>query len=193
MDYPARKAAEVLLKEAETLNPGSWGNHSRVAARCAETIARRCCLNPEKAYVMGLLHDIGRRFGRGHLRHVWDGYRYMMELGYPAVAQICLTHSFNLPELELYIGQQDLEAGELEMLIDALGSAEYDDYDQLIQLCDCLAGSEGVVNMEARMDDVARRYGFYPEEKRQSNYELWNYFTAQCGADLHELLREDER
>ena len=32
----------------------------------------------------------------------------------------------------------------------------------LIQLCDALAGAEGVLEIEARMEDVRRRYGAYP-------------------------------
>ena len=37
---PTRKEAERLLAEAEKCNPGPWGNHSRVAAHCAEKIAQ---------------------------------------------------------------------------------------------------------------------------------------------------------
>lgn len=72
---PTRTEAERLLLEAESCNPGPWGNHSRIVARCAEKIAEACDgLDSEKAYILGLLHDIGRRFGAGHLRHVSDGY-----------------------------------------------------------------------------------------------------------------------
>ena len=52
-------------------------------------------MDAEKAYVLGLLHDIGRKFGVRHLGHVSDGYRFMMSLGYDEAAKICLTHSFN--------------------------------------------------------------------------------------------------
>ena len=58
---PARQEAEALLAEAERCNPGPWGEHSRVAARCAEAIAAACPgLGGEKAYILALLHDIGR-------------------------------------------------------------------------------------------------------------------------------------
>ena len=61
---PTREKAEMLLTEAEKCNPGAWGNHSRVVAHCAEKIARECKdLDPDKAYILGLLHDIGRKFG----------------------------------------------------------------------------------------------------------------------------------
>ena len=56
--YPDRKQAEQILAEAERCNPGPWGNHSRTAAHCAEKIALYSGMDPEKAYVLGLLHDI---------------------------------------------------------------------------------------------------------------------------------------
>ena len=40
-----------------------------------------------------------------------------------------------------------------------------DEYDRLIQLCDSIAGAEGVLDIEERMNDVKRRYGFYPQKK----------------------------
>ena len=74
---------------AEKSNPGPWGNHSRVAAHCAEKIAMECDdMDADKAYVLGLLHDIGRKFGIRHIGHVSDGYSYMMSLGYDEVAQV---------------------------------------------------------------------------------------------------------
>ena len=72
--YPERETAEALLREAESCNPGPWGNHSRIAARCAERIAASAGMETEKAYVLGLLHDIGRKFGVKHLAHGLDGY-----------------------------------------------------------------------------------------------------------------------
>lgn len=87
---PARIKAEELLKEAEACNPGPWGDHSRNVAKCAERIAQHCeGMDPDKAYVLGLLHDIGRRFGVKHLGHVYDGWKYMLELGYDEAARIC--------------------------------------------------------------------------------------------------------
>lgn len=91
---PTRMEAERLLEEAEKYNPGLWGNHSRVAAHCAEKIALGCeGMNPEKSYILGLLHDIGRKFGVSYLKHVSDGYSYMMSLGYDEVAQ-SVPHTF---------------------------------------------------------------------------------------------------
>lgn len=189
---PAREEAERILKEAESCNPGPWGNHSRVVAACAQRIAAHVDgMDPEKAYIVGLLHDIGRKFGIKHLRHVYDGYRYMTELGYDEAARICLTHSFSIQDINIYIGNRDLTDEEEKEIEDALSCVVYDDYDRLIQLCDSLSGTFGAVDMEIRMGDVKRRYGRYPQEKWDKNLALKRLFDEKCGRDIYELLPED--
>ncbi len=127
--FPSREVAEELLKEAETHNIGLWGNHSRNVAICAQKIANACCMDSEKAYVLGLLHDIGRKFGTRHLGHVYDGYKYMLKLGYFQVAKICLTHSFGIKDMYSYIGNFDISLDEQKELENELLTLEYDDYD----------------------------------------------------------------
>lgn len=187
-----RQEAEELLREAEEQNPGPWGDHSRVAAYCAEKIARRCGdLDPDKAYVLGLLHDIGRKFGTRHLGHVADGYAYMRSLGYDEAAKICLTHSFNTRSLADYVGKNDVTEGEWELIAAELASTVMDDYDRLIQLCDSLAGSDRVMDIEERMEDVRRRYGAYPKQKWDTNLGLKAYFEEKTGENLYKLLEKD--
>ena len=189
---PTREEAERLLKEAEGCNPGPWGNHSRITARCAEKIAEACGgMDPEKAYILGLLHDIGRKFGVTHLRHVSDGFTYMTKLGYDEAARICLTHSFNNMTTDEAIGKLDTTEEELELIRSELKKATVDDYDRLIMLCDALAGSEGVMDIEDRMNDVKRRYGNYPQSKWDSNFRLKAYFEQKAHRDLYDLLGKD--
>ena len=189
---PSREEAERIIKEAEAINPGPWGDHCRVAAHCAERIAARCeRMNPDKAYVVGLLHDIGRRFGGRHLGHVADGYSYMMSLGYDEVARICLTHSFNNQSMDGYIGKIDTTEEELALIQTELAKITMDDYDRLIQLCDSLAGAEGVLDIEERMGDVKRRYGYYPEDKWNINLELKKLFEDRMQADLYVVVDKE--
>ena len=187
--YPSVEEAEILLQEAESCNPGPWSNHSRIAALCAKKIAQAAGMEAEKAYVLGLLHDIGRKFGKGHLTHVYDGWRYMQQLGYHDVARICLTHSFSVPTLHVYVGNCDIPQSRQHELEDTLEAISYDDYDRLIQLCDCLAGAEGVVDMEDRMADVKRRYGNYPQEKWDANMALKAYFEEKTGSNIYDLTQ----
>ncbi len=189
---PTREDAEEILKEAEKCNPGPWGNHSRVAAHCAEAIALACGdIDSDKAYIVGLLHDIGRKFGGRHMGHVSDGYSYMMSLGYDEVAKICLTHSFNNKTTDEFIGNFDTTDEELKMVQDALEAAVLDEYDRLIQLCDALAGAEGVLNIEDRMLDVKRRYGSFPQAKWDSNLELKRHFEEKAGKDIYTVVDKD--
>jgi len=189
---PTREEAYRILTEAGKDNPGPWVNHSLVAAHCAEKIAVQCKdLDPEKAYILGLLHDIGRKFGVRHLGHVSDGYRYMMELGYDEAAKICLTHSFNNQMVEEYIGRFDTTEEELQMIRRELAAVKYDEYDRLIQLCDALAGAEGVLNMEDRMEDVKRRYGAYPQDKWERNLALRQHFEEKAGRDIYSVVEKD--
>ena len=56
---PTREEAMALIRDGLSNNPGPWGKHSLTAAHCAEKIAAACGdMDAEKAYVLGLLHDI---------------------------------------------------------------------------------------------------------------------------------------
>ena len=186
--YPDMMEAKALLEEAERCNPGPWANHSRTAAHCAERIAFHSGLCPEKAYVLGLLHDIGRKFGKRHLGHVSDGFSYMMKLDYPDAARICLTHSFNEMTMDGYVGSFDTTEEETELIRTELQKAVPDDYDLLIQLCDAISGPEGVMDIVERMSDVRRRYGTYSRSKWDRNLELKALFEERMHMDLYEAV-----
>lgn len=188
---PSEAMADFLLRAAAVSNPGPWEQHSRYVADCAKRIAGRCPgLDPERAYVYGMLHDIGRKFGVSGLAHVYDGYHYLRDLGYDHAARIALSHSFNRKTLSDYIGAFDIPKSaqsEIEALLDKM---EYDDYDYLIQLCDSIAKADGIVSLEERMNDVKSRYGRYPQEKWDRNMELKAYFEEKMQAELYPVVRE---
>lgn len=200
-----RAFAEDLLEKCVAKNPGLWREHSYAVARAAEKIARavnknvaakteahdstRHLLNPDFAYTCGLLHDIGRQMGHTYIAHVYDGYHFLKNLGYDQLARICLTHSFNLHVIDDYIGKIDISPEQYDELKTLLAATEYDDYDRLIQLLDSTCGADGTQNLEARMNDVKQRYGYYPEGKRNKNFELKEYFEKLMGRDLYEVIR----
>ena len=115
----------------------------------------------------------------------------MMRLGYDEVAKICLTHSFNNHTVDEYIGKLDVSGEEMEMIKTELARTVYDDYDRLIQLCDSLAGAEGVLDIEDRMNDVKKRYGFYPQKKWDSNMRLKQYFEEKMKKDIYLVCEKD--
>ncbi len=189
---PTREEAIALVRDGLACNPGPWGRHCLTAAHCAEKIASACGdMDSEKAYILGLLHDIGRKFGTRHLGHVSDGYTYMKSLGYDEVAKICLTHSFSNHTVDEYIGKFDVSQEELTLIKNKLVETVYDEYDLLIQLCDSLAGADGVLDIEERMNDVKRRYGSYPQDKWDSNIELMHYFEKRMNQNIYLVCEKD--
>ncbi|MCQ2211947.1 MAG: hypothetical protein MJZ34_16825, partial [Paludibacteraceae bacterium] len=72
-----------------------------------------------------------------------------------------------------------------------LAKATYDEYDWLIQLCDSLAGADGVLDIEERMGDVKRRYGSYPQAKWDSNINLMHYFEKKMGENIYVVCEKD--
>ena len=57
-------------------------------------------------------------------------------------------------------------------------------------MCDAIAGAEGVLPMEERMEDVRRRYGSYPVNKWNSNLKLKKYFEQKTGKDIYDILQD---
>jgi putative nucleotidyltransferase with HDIG domain len=146
--FPTREEALKLIRDGLLFNPGPWGKHCLTAAHCAEKIASACGdMDVEKAYILGLLHDIGRKF--------------------------------------------DVTDEELTIIKTELAKTIYDEYDRLIQLCDCLAGAEGVLDIENRMNDVKKRYGFYPQDKWNSNINLKRYFEGKMNKDIYLICEKD--
>jgi hypothetical protein len=155
-------------------------------------IAHYSGMDADKAYVLGLLHDVGRKFGVFQLRHISEGYKYMLSLGYDDVARICLTHSFVKDKIETYVGKFDAPEEDIEMIRDKLKETTQDDYDKLIQLCDAIAGAEGIMDIIDRMNDVKMRYGSYDPEMWQTNLDLKNYFEKKMGMDLYGAVDKEQ-
>ena len=186
---PTREEAKKLLAEAETHNPGAWARHSEVVAFCAERIAQACPdLDAEKAYVLGLLHDIGRRVGIVNIpKHVYEGYKYAMEKGWDEVARVCMTHSYPLMKEEF---GYELQTEEEQAIKEYIINCEADDYDKLIQICDALATDYGFVILEKRFVDVTRRYGIMETYIQGWDITFRNkeYFEEKMGCSIYDVL-----
>jgi len=186
-----REQAERELRTGAALNPGPWEQHSESAAKNAERIARRVPgMDGEKAYVMGLLHDIGRRAGVTGILHLFDGYDYLTRLGEPELARICLTHSFPIKDVHTFFGKYDCTREQLSFLQDYLDRTQLDNYDILIQLCDAISLPNGACILEKRFVDVAMRHGLPPFtiEKWRAFLHTKEHFEQLCGCNIYELL-----
>ncbi|MBC2460322.1 HD domain-containing protein [Clostridium beijerinckii] len=188
---PTLQEAEAFLYEAGELNPGPWVKHSMYVSKAAQMIAENCeGLDPYIASILGMIHDIGRRFGITGMRHILDGYNFLMEKGFYKVAKVCITHSFDCKDIKSAFGKWDCTKEEYEFVKQYLESNEYDDYDRLIQLCDSLAFTDGYCLIEKRMIDVALRHGIneYTTLKWKATFEIKEYFELKMGKSVYSVL-----
>ena len=186
---PTAEEAMRELKLAEELNPGPWVGHSVNVGIAARMIAEKVpSMDPEKAYILGLLHDIGRRVGIVDIpTHICEGYKYCMQKGWDEAARICMTHSYLRMRDEFGYEPET----EQEKAIKAyIMNCEADDYDRLIQLCDSLAVDYGFVILEKRFVDVTRRYGIMEDYIRgwEAAFAIKEAFEKEMGCSVYDVL-----
>ena len=186
---PTAEEAMRELKLAEELNPGPWVGHSVNVGIAARMIAEKVpSMDPEKAYILGLLHDIGRRVGIVDIpTHICEGYKYCMQKGWDEAARICMTHSYLRMRDEFGYEPET----EQEKAIKAyIMNCEADDYDRLIQLCDSLAVDYGFVILEKRFVDVTRRYGIMEDYIRgwETAFAIKEAFEKEMGFSVYDVL-----
>ena len=185
-----RKIAEQLLLEAKELSGGAWVPHSYNVARLAEKIAGKAGMDIEKAYVFGLLHDIGRRNGDMQARHAIEGFHFLISYGFEEGARICLTHTFQYKDVDAIYDTWDCTSEEKQFVEQYLNDITYDDYDKLIQLCDALSLANGYCYAEKKMVDSAIKFGFKETtiNKWQAILELKAYFDEKIHGDVYDLF-----
>lgn len=186
----SNRYAEQLLQEAQKLNAGPWIKHSQYVARLACEIAQQAGMDKEKAYVLGLLHDIGRRNGHMEARHALEGYLFLNELGFTEGARICLTHTFQYKDIDAINDSWDCSEEEKQFIENYLENITYDDYDKLIQLCDALSLSDGYCYAEKKMVGSVMKYGFKETTlcKWKAILELKKYFDEKIDGDVYKLF-----
>ncbi|MEG1255806.1 HD domain-containing protein [Clostridium sp.] len=189
---PNLEDAKLMLMEAEKLNPTPWVNHSFYVAEAAKLIAEQTPnMDSELAYILGLLHDIGRRFGPNGMRHNIDGYNYFVEKGYDLVGRICLSHTaFKYNDKVIIVGKWNGTKEEHDFIVDYLSKTEETDYDKLIKLCDYISLPTGFTLIEKRLVDIAIRGGIneYTIPRWKSTFEIKSYFEQKIGKSIYELL-----
>ena len=186
---PTKEQALEELKVAGQMNPGPWVKHSENVGIAARNIAEKISgMDPQKAYIVGLLHDIGRRVGIVDIpTHVYEGYKYCMENGWDEAARVCMTHSYRLMKDDFdYEPSTDAEKAIKEYIL----HTEADDYDKLIQLCDSLATDYGFVILEKRFVDVTRRYGIMEGYIKgwDVSFEIKETFEEKMGCSIYDVL-----
>jgi putative nucleotidyltransferase with HDIG domain len=167
--------------------------HTTGVAESAYKIAQKCNLDPQKAYVAGLLHDYGKIQNEKQtgFAHFLYGYEKMTELGFGFIAKICLTHSFPYKDFSF----DDYISYKKEDLIktkNILSEIEYDDYDRLIQLCDIFYEGMNKVTYQRRIEGIKERYNLSDSQIKpiKEGAEMNKaYFDKLCSCDIYEILK----
>lgn len=187
-----RKVALSLLEEANKMNKGPWYEHSINTAIVCERFAKVLGLDIEYAFCIGVLHDIGRRFGITGARHLYDGYVYLKELGYEDIGRYCLTHSYFVKNIRNTPAPWDLTDEEAKFIENYIDNTEYDLYDKIVQIADAIALPSGFTIAERRFIDVYLRYGVNSKtvENWKAFYKLQEEIETILGFSIYKLFPE---
>jgi hypothetical protein len=191
MNIPSPEQAEIFIKEAQELHSGPWVQHSFFVGKAAEAIAEHHPrLDSQTAFIVGYLHDIGRRAGVADMRHTLDGYYFLMYKGFDDAARICINHVFPLKHINSVAGKWDCTQQELDFLNEYLSKIEFDEYDRLIQLCDAIALPSGYCLVEKRLMDVALRHGVneFSVPRWKAFLDIQKEFESAIGQSIYKVL-----
>ncbi len=168
--------------------------HTLGVAACCEKLAYCCGLDEEKAFVLGLLHDIGksRSERQEKIFHGLEGYNQMMNMGYSKVAQICITHSFPSADFNdnNYLFYKKM--GILPQIHKLMKQMSLDDYDYMVQLCDLFFEGLNKTNFENRFKGIMNRYNLSLEnisELYQNALKNKKHFDERACVDVYKVLK----
>jgi hypothetical protein len=154
---PTKESALSLLEDAELINPGPWKQHSIVVAEICHKIGENIKgVDPDKCYIYGLLHDIGRRKGITNIRHTYDGYSYLKEIGFEETGRFCITHCFPGKKI-IFFSNNDLTSEEELDIRNYVENLNYDIYDDIVQLSDSIGSANGPMILEERLIESGMR------------------------------------
>lgn len=190
--YDFAKVKTDIINIADGYEKGRSSTHYQNVAFVASVIAERAGLNPQKAYIQGLLHDFGEYIQRitPNTFHGTSGYDEMMAKGFDEVARTCLSHSFfsadfTPEDFPAYDPQEIIRASEL------LKKQGFDDYDRLVHLADLIGSRQEVDTIEKRIAWIGEKYHLSKADIKQKlidAQELKAYFDAKCDCNIYSLF-----
>lgn len=156
----------------EPINTSNCLSHILYHGEASRILAEAIGLDGKTAQKLGILHDIGRK--RTHsFMHTVKGFELLQELGWYEESFVCLYHSFTIinskddilkggrcancdPMLEGFrIDENGNEVCENDECKDDLAKVldvyEYNDYDVIMNIADCMAANKGIVSMYDRL------------------------------------------
>lgn len=184
-----------LLPQVRALGWEGWESHSQNVATVAARIAAAADLDVDKAYAVGLLHDIGKAKSTPdeNMTHHLTGHEILTAANLPEAARVAITHTFyEGQEMDHFwdiLSRNDLA----DITKDLLATySPFDDYDRLIQLADNMATSSGITTISDRFCDVLTRHLLpAPGSNIRALYQLKQYFDQKCHQNIYNLFRAD--
>ena len=173
------------------LPKGISSQHYNNVAYIASSIASRCNLDSNKAYILGLLHDYGEYIEdtvKGTF-HGTAGYYELNKKGFDDVARICLTHSFF--DNNFNPDDYNYESSEIIKARNIIKTLSFDDYDKLIQLSDLMGSGKDIVKIEDRLNKLSIKYNIRKElmfNKIKAANSLKDYFDKKCDCNIYNLF-----
>lgn len=158
-----------------------WEQHCFNVGKLAAEIATHIPdVDPNKAFVYGLVHDYGRGSKKGKENpkcHPVEGYTIISSKGYSNEAMACITHTFpDLSNILIVPGKcrpgwrvdsnpNDFEYDEIDsFIIQKLKGYKPTIYDDLVLIADLMSTSKEYVTINQRLQIVKERYGDQPND-----------------------------
>lgn len=188
-NIPNRDKIHYYLKE-DNPNFGKWVKHSYLIGKTARNIAIEIGLDPDIAYAIGCLHDIGKYDKKKGARHILKGFELLRSETFFFPARIAMTHSFIIKDVNSYSGKMNIGQEDKKFIEDYLFQIEYNDYDKLIQLLDGLIKYEylGIEERAKRTREKHGDNGFYAEKIKRLK-ELETYFQEKLKYRISEYCK----
>ncbi len=159
-------------------------SHSLQVAKLCSIIAKKCDLEEEKAFRLGILHAYGRKYDHGNKR-IMIGFEKLFDLGYYEESIACLTHSFlNINILVIYAPSNSyiIDKNKNAIPVDDsithndmyhfLSTYSYSDYDRILNVADLMATEEGIVSPRERIIDIEKRRNIKMEQSKREFFLL---------------------
>ena len=188
-NIPNKDKIVSYLEEGYKNNPGKWVLHLWIIGKTAQNMAEELGLDPDIAFACGALHDIGKSTGAKNAKHFYEGYKILRSDSYFFPARIALTHSFQIKNVDAYVGEWNIAADKKSFVADFLKYNEYTEYDLLIQYLDGIIKTE-YLGIEKRAEKTAKKHGTNPyfDQRKQRLYELEKYFTSRLAKPVEKYL-----
>ena len=185
---------EALLLRLGSLED-TWVRHS-FKVRDVAVLLGKCLgevLDTELLEVSALLHDIGRSVDQG-VRHPWEGWLILQEMGEPEVARAALSHWLKGRTLRRVLRTSPgIDREWVARIFQVFPSRPLTWVDLAVSVADAMVAHDRVVSIEERYKDLRARYGrsLWLEDSEKITRAQVSRLSRVCGEHVEErVLRE---